>query len=737
MAAAETVAPEWMDANKWVADHAIITNVVKQMAADEPDTLDAMSKVTTGFGWTLNKASICAQKRKQHVGVYAGDAECFEAMAPVFDKVILEYHGVDVASNKATEETYEKVTLPALEKADAVVSTRIRTARNLKSLPFTVNMTKEQRLQLESTMVKVFDTFTGLLKGTYYPMVGMAEEKRKELVDAHYLYINDDPTLELVGCYDDWPQGRGIFINEDRSAGVFIIWVGEEDQLRIMAMNKGSDVQAVWDLFYSGVEAVHKAVKDMGDDFVFDPARGYLSSCPTNIGTGMRASVHVDLPAFPTKDICKKWVKTKGLMIDIRGTRGEATSTDGVTRYDVSNKARLGSDCVQQITTMVEGVKALLGVTVEEVEAIQRTEALVNTWTNVDMWVADHAIITNVCKTMKAEDPETFKKMCDVRTGFDWTLNKASVCAQKLKQHVGVYAGDAECFEAMAPVFDKVIMDYHGVDVATNEAAEEKYEKVTLPALEKADAIVSTRIRTARNLASLPFTVNMTKEQRLKLESTMVKVFETFEGKLKGVYYPMVGMEEDTRKELVDLHYLYINDDPTLELVGCYDDWPQGRGIFINEDRSDGVFIIWVGEEDQLRIMAMNKGSDVQAVWDLFYSGVEAVHKAVKDMGDDFVFDKARGYLSSCPTNIGTGMRASVHVDLPAFSSKQICKEWVKKQGLMIDIRGTRGEATSTDGVRRYDVSNKARLGSDCVTQITTMVDGVKKLLAVQESDLA
>merc|ERR1712117_406728 len=191
----------------------------------------------------------------------------------------------------------------------------------------------------------------------------------------------------------------------------------------------------------------------------------------------------------------------------------------------------------------------------------------------------------------------------------------------------------------------------------------------------------------------------------------MTKVFETFEGKLKGTYYPMVGMAEDKRKELVDLHYLYIDDDDTLRLVGCYDDWPAGRGIFINDDKSDGVFIIWVGEEDQLRIMAMNKGSDVQAVWDLFYSGVKAD-------GDDFVFDKARGYLSSCPTNIGTGMRASVHVDLPGFPTKQSVKDYVNDPafgGWYVDIRGTRGEATSTEGVRRYDVSNKARLGSDCV----------------------
>jgi hypothetical protein len=56
-------------------------------------------------------------------------------------------------------------------------------------------------------------------------------------------------------------EGRGIFINTDTTTGVFIVWVGEEDQTRIMAMNKGSDVQAVWNLFYKGLEAVHKGVK--------------------------------------------------------------------------------------------------------------------------------------------------------------------------------------------------------------------------------------------------------------------------------------------------------------------------------------------------------------------------------------------------------------------------------------------------------------------------------------------
>merc|ERR1712038_1501349 len=351
---------------------------------------------------------------------------------------------------------------------------------------------------------------------------------------------------------------------------------------------------------------------------------------------------------------------------------------------------------------------------------------------DVDSWTSPNCLIAQACKELQAESPEEWKKLCEHKSEFGWTLDKASVTARKLKQHVGVYAGDADCFTSMGSMFDKVIWKYHQVDVTKNEAAEEKYEKVTLPALPEG-AIASTRIRTARNVKSLPFTVNMTKKERLALESMMKKVFDGFDNKyLKGKYHPMVGMSEADRMKYIDLHYLYINDDPTLELVGCYSDWPSGRGIFINENQEKGVFIVWVGEEDQLRIMAMAKGSDVQAVWDLFYSGVEAVHKGVQALGDEFVFDKARGYLSSCPTNIGTGMRASVHVDLPAFPTKQAVKDYVKTTEWYVDIRGTRGEATSTEGVRRYDVSNKARLGSNCVEQINEMVNGVKALLQYQ-----
>ena len=75
----------------------------------------------------------------------------------------------------------------------------------------------------------------------------------------------------------------------------------------------------------------------------------------------MRASVHVDLPAFATKEDVKAKVKELNMQIDVRGTRGEATDTSGCTVYDVSNKARLGSTMPEQVNTMIDGVRMLLG----------------------------------------------------------------------------------------------------------------------------------------------------------------------------------------------------------------------------------------------------------------------------------------------------------------------------------------------------------------------------------------
>jgi len=91
--------------------------------------------------------------------------------------------------------------------------------------------------------------------------------------------------LDAAGLNRDWPSGRGIFHNAEKT---FLTWVNEEDQLRIISMQKGADLLAVFTRLSIAASEIEKVAKFAHDDHL-----GYITSCPTNCGTALRASVHI------------------------------------------------------------------------------------------------------------------------------------------------------------------------------------------------------------------------------------------------------------------------------------------------------------------------------------------------------------------------------------------------------------------------------------------------------------
>merc|ERR1711902_151811 len=178
----------------------------------------------------------------------------------------------------------------------------------------------------------------------------MGDEKvRQQLVEGHFLFMSGDPNLKVAGMERDWPEGRGIFHNE---AKTFLVWVNEEDQTRIISMQKGGDVKGVFERLARGIKAVQDCVKaESGKDFQLSEKFGYIHSCPTNLGTGMRASVHVDLPGWTKEGLPALQKRCEELAVQPRGTRGESGGQTGHT-YDISNKHRLGHSEVGLVTTM-------------------------------------------------------------------------------------------------------------------------------------------------------------------------------------------------------------------------------------------------------------------------------------------------------------------------------------------------------------------------------------------------
>merc|ERR1711936_1359552 len=311
---------------------------------------------TKTSGFTLIQAIACAVEfDNQHCGIYAGDWDSYKDFAPVFDPIIQEYHGISANSKHTSDMDASKINGNIVEGAP-VHSTRIRVGRSIDGFGLSPGITKEQRIGVEKLMSNAVQTFTGELAGKYYPLTGMDEKVRQQLVDDHFLFVSGDRNLTVAGMERDWPEGRGIYHNE---AKTFLVWVNEEDQLRIISMEKGGDVKGVFGRLARGIKAVGDCVKaESGKEFMLDEKYGYVHSCPTNLGTGKRASVHCDLPGWTKEGVDKLKARCEELAVQPRGTRGESGGQTGHT-YDISNKHRLGYSEVQLVQVMIDGVTTL------------------------------------------------------------------------------------------------------------------------------------------------------------------------------------------------------------------------------------------------------------------------------------------------------------------------------------------------------------------------------------------
>jgi len=320
--------------------------------------------------------------------------------------------------------------------------------------------------------------------------------------------------------------------------------------------------------------------------------------------------------------------------------------------------------------------------------------------------------------------PDTKKTLTGVKTACGFTLEDC--CRSGVANpdsSIGVYAGDQDCYEKFALLFDPIIQAYHGFPKdGKHKRNLNTADLGNLPDLDPTGrSINSTRIRVARNLKDFGFTPAVSREARKEIERRVVEALNTLEGDLAGKYYPLQGMAPDVQKQMIMDHFLFKEGDRFLEAAGCNRDWPEGRGIFHSADKR---FLVWVNEEDELRIISMQNGGNIKEVFDRLSRAITALEKKIA-----FAFTDHHGYLTSCPSNLGTAMRASVHVKLPKLSKtadfKKICED------IKLSVRGVHGEHSESEG-GVFDISNKQRLGVDEVECTKLLYAGVKRLLELE-----
>ena len=325
--------------------------------------------VSSGPGkWTLARAvNSGIMFPRANMGCHVGDAESYDDFKDFFFPVIRAYHGFDVESappftagtlRDRMDGARMSIELTASARRK-VVSTRIRVARNIAGFPLNPAGSRQSREDVAALMGKVFTGFAQTepaLVGRFHLHNHMPDAQRQALVDGHWLFRGKDARQAAAGYHQHWPHGRGVFLN---AGATFVVWVNEGDHLRIIAMEKGCGVQSVFRRLAVGLHAIERGIRRAmraavhAPVFLVHPKFGTVTCCPTNIGTGLRASVFIEIPKLLGKlGLHGVDEFARAHNCQARGAAGEFTAA--TDKVDLSNWRRVGVPEYELVQDMIE-----------------------------------------------------------------------------------------------------------------------------------------------------------------------------------------------------------------------------------------------------------------------------------------------------------------------------------------------------------------------------------------------
>ena len=214
--------------------------------------------------------------------------------------------------------------------SDVVISSRVRLARNLERFNFPSRLAAEERIECAGTIREA------ILDAKLVEPEGYLELEERPAIERHFLVERHLISRE----HEDGEGRRAVAVGADEVLSIMVL---EEDHIRLQILKSGFQPEETWRIASSVDDLLEKKL-----DYAFSPQLGYLTSCPTNVGTGLRVSVMLHLPALVlTRHITKCFQAMAKIGLNVRGLYGEGTEASG-DFYQISNQSTLGKseDCI-------------------------------------------------------------------------------------------------------------------------------------------------------------------------------------------------------------------------------------------------------------------------------------------------------------------------------------------------------------------------------------------------------
>jgi protein arginine kinase len=285
-------------------------------------------------------------------------------------------------------------------ESDVVISSRIRLARNIKNIPFPSRINKEQAAEVIKEVKKaIFENDAFKNDFLFLNMDDITSIEKQAMVERHLI------SPELAAGNNEC----GVIVSRDEKISIM---VNEEDHLRIQCLYPGMQIDAAWELCDKIDSILSRNI-----DIAFDVNYGYLTCCPTNLGTGMRASLLLHLPALAMTGHIGKILSLCGkLGISVRGFYGEHSQAIG-NMFQISNQVTLGNS-ESDIRINVKNI----GKQIIDSERSLRNEMYSQNSYRFEDRIYRSLGILSSSRIMTTE--ESLKRLSDVRLGVDMGIIK-------------------------------------------------------------------------------------------------------------------------------------------------------------------------------------------------------------------------------------------------------------------------------------------------------------------------
>uniref|UniRef100_H2Z954 creatine kinase n=1 Tax=Ciona savignyi TaxID=51511 RepID=H2Z954_CIOSA len=282
---------------------------------------------------------------------------------------------------------------------------------------------------------------------------------------------------------------------------------------------------------------------------------------------------------------------------------------------------------------------------------------------------------------------------------------------------VGCVAGDEESYKVFAMFFDQVIeARHHGYkanDVNRTDTASDKVKG----GIFNVKYAVTSYVTSRRNVRGFAMPMHSTRAERRKVEAIVKSALSTCDGEYSGQYF---SLKESSEKEMEQLGSVFKQPIPNRNQPNSLSrDWPDARGLWHNSKKN---FLAKINDEDHLGVLSTQQDGNLVQAFQRWNEGLTKIENGVKKSGKEFMYDEHYGFIATCPSNIGTSLKAGVVLKIP-----KMAKYWRLEEVL------TRLRLEKVDLGDCLDISNADRIGHSEVEILGLVIDGVQFLIDCEE----